>query len=238
MATVGDVLRMAFTQYGHTYSGEFDSVNGNHPWAYWCLSYVDSSVRNNNISVPLYPNAVTAGDAYPLSSGVAPPGAAVFLDENFYWPDGHAALAIGGGWCLSTVTDGTGVGLMFLPPETTGMMGWAYYDGVTVDTTPSPPPADWYVQPNNPYQQEGEPEIGIGGGMLRMYNSVALSQEPFTIYGFALAREEDAYVSDADGTTNFRTIQRFERCVLVSQPDTPFPFDVVVMPRSSTIAPP
>jgi len=227
VVTAQDVIAQGMTQVGHPRSDGFDSVNGDHPWAYWCLSYVDSCVRQCGLDVPIYPNAVTAGDSRQLTGGEAPPGAAVFLDQNFYWPDGHAALSIGGGWCLSTLTDGTGVGQMFLPPETVGYMGWAMYDGVSPVDVPDPGPPSWYEQPGNP--NEG---VGIGGGMLRYYNTIAQSLDPMVVLGYALANEEQALV---DGTQ--RTIQRWERGVTIWQPENEFPWDVVMALTTSVIGP-
>ena len=228
MVSTADVIRMAFTQYGHPYSGDFDSVNGNHPWAYWCLSFVDSSNRNCGLNVPLYPNAVTAGHNYDLQQGDAPPGAALFMNENFYYPDGHAALSVGGGWAISTVTNGTGIGMMWLPPSTHGMMGWAFYDGVEEVEMPTEPPLSWYVQPDNPYSEVLGKEVGIGGGFLRFYQGIAIGQDPMTVLGYAMDTEQTATVVDEDGSSKERTIQLFQRGTLIYQPETPFPFDVVM----------
>jgi len=222
MVTAGDVIRMGATQYGHPRSGTFDTVNGDHAWSYWCLSYVDSCVRNCGPIPPLYPNAVTAGDSYDLSQGEAPPGAGVFLDQNYYWPDGHAALSIGAGWCLSTVTDGTGVGLMFLPPETVGYMGWVMYEGVTPYDVPDEGPPTSYHQPGGP---EG---VVIGGGFLRFYNSLGL--DPMVVVGFAQENERQALI---DGKQ--RTIQRFERATLAWEPENDYPWDVVSVLETSVI---
>jgi len=235
MVTTKDVMRKGFTQYGHEYSGDFDTVNGNHPWAYWCLSFVDSAHRQAGLNPPLYPSAVVAGQSYALTSGMAPFGAACFFGTSYYYPDGHACLSIGEGWMLSTVEDGNGVGLKYIPPETPGFMGWCYYDGVSADITPDPPPVGWYVQPGNPYQQEGEDEIGIGGGFLRKYNAVQAGEDPMTVYGYARARENQATVTEEDGSSQERTVQHFQRGDLIYQPEQPYPWDVVAALSTQTI---
>jgi len=226
-----DVVAMGQTQIGHAYSNGFDTVNGTHQWAYWCLAFADSANRNCGVDVPLYPNAVTAGRARDLQPGPAPKGAACFFDETFYYPDGHVGISMGDGRLLGTLTNPSNVGYMYWNDQTPGYMGWAYYENVEPmpdPRPPDPPPTNWLVQPDNPYSpDDAGNEVGVGGGFKRFYDGVAAGQDPMTVLGYALANEEQAIVTDDDGTSRQRTIQRFERGTLIYQPENAFPYDVV-----------
>lgn len=244
MPNQNDVLAQAITQFHHPRSGSFDQINGDHPWAYYCLAYTESCNRNTGINVPPQYNAVGAGRSFMLQPGRAPAGAAIFFDEAFYWPDGHAAVALGNGLCLTTLTDGTGVGIRAWNENSIGYMGWCFYPGMTGDPDdfdprpqePDPPPPAWYVQPNNPFLTPDGEECGIGGGFLRFYKSVSLGQEPMTVLGYAMNREEAATVTDPDGTVFERTVQRFQRGTLIYQAENDFPWDVVVAMPTQDIA--
>jgi hypothetical protein len=229
MATVDDLMLMADTQLYVPRSGSYDKLNGDHSWAYWCLAYVESSHRNVGLEVPAKNNAYQAGLSFNLNSGPAPFGAAVFFGQEFYYPDGHTGLSVGEGWMIGTVTDGNGVNYCYWNNHTPGYMGWTYYPGVVIgEEIPSePPPPNQLVQPNNPHQVAGEAEIMIAGGFLRYYNAVALGQEPMVVLGYAKAREVDARITDSNGQSYTRTIQRFERSTLIYQPEHPFPWDIV-----------
>lgn len=237
MPNQDDVLAQGITQFHHPRSGSFDQINGDHPWAYYCLAYTESCMRNTGISVPPQYNAVTAGRSFHLQGGRAPVGAAMFFDESFYYPDGHAMVSLGNGLGLSTLTDGNGVGIKAWNETSIGYMGWTFYPGISGDPNdfdprpqdPDPPPPSWYVQldnPNNP-NKDGN-EVGIGGGFLRFYKNVSVGQNPMTVLGFALDNEQDGIVTDLDGTVNTRTIQRFERGTLIWQRENDFPWDVVI----------
>ena len=242
MVSPSALVEMGQTQLGQPYSGTYDSLNGNHQWAYWCLAYTESTHRNMGLTVQAMPNAVTSGRSHNLSPGRAPLGAVVYFDESFYFPDGHVGISMGDGTLLGTVTDGTGVGYRTWNENTTGYMGWCFFDGVDSDESvvppaPDPPPPSWFVQPDNPYQVAGEPEIGIGGGFLRYYNSVAAGLDPMVVLGFAKNREETATVTDDDGTSRDRTVQQFERGTLIYQPDFAFPYDVTMALATQRIEP-
>lgn len=237
MVTPTDVLTTGVTQYGQPYSGSYDSLNGNHQWAYWCLAYVESTHRNLGLYVTPQSSAYNAGLSMNLNSGRAPLGAAMFFGQEFYYPDGHVALSLGNGACLGTLTDGTGVGVKYWNETTYGYMGWTYYEGVTIDVPDDIPPTNFYVQPDNPHQVNSEAEIGIGGGFLRYYNSIAAGQEPMTVLGYAVANEVDATILDVDGTSYTRTIQEFERGILQYCPENSFPWDIIMSPLSSVVTP-
>jgi len=238
MVSAQDVIDMASTQLYCPRSGAYDSLNGDHPWAYWCLAFVESTHRNLGLDVPPQSSAYQAGLSFDLNGGPAPLGAAMFFGQSFYYPDGHVAFSTGDDWCLGTVTNGEGVDYCYWNSTTNGYMGWTYYPGVTPADAPAPdpPPPTWLVQPGNPYQEGKPDEIGIGGGFLRYYNAIAIGQDPMVALGYARERECDAYVTDADGTTNLRTIQRFERATLIYQEGEPFPWDVVAALFNQQIA--
>jgi hypothetical protein len=232
------VVAMAETQVGHAHSGDFDRHNGNHPWPYWCLALVESSHRNLGLHVPAQVSAYRAGLSFDLEQGPPPVGAAVFFNQEFYWPDGHVGISVGGGRLLGTLTDGSGVGYMFWNEHTRGFMGWTYYPGVVADRIEGERAPDrWLVQDNNPYQESQPEVIGIGGGFLRYYNSLSIGAEPLVVLGYAMARETQAFVTDDDGAgqRRERTIQRFQRATLIYQPEQPFPHDVVAALFNQTI---
>jgi hypothetical protein len=240
MVNASAVIQMAQTQVGHPYSGTYDALNGNHPWAYWCQSLVEATHRNLGLTVTPQSSAVVAAGAHDLQPGRAPAGAAIWFGTSFYFPDGHTAISMGDGTCIGTLTDGSGIGYRTWNETTTGYLGWAYYDGVVADEdiipTPDPPPASFYVQPDNPYSPDANGnEVGIGGGFMRYYQSVAAGIDPMVVTGFAMANEHDATVTDDDGTARQRTIQRFQRLTLIYQPETPFPYDVVAALATQTI---
>jgi hypothetical protein len=238
-----DVLSQGVTQIHHPRSNGFDKINGDHAWAYYCLAYTESCMRNCGIEVTPQYNAVTAGRSFDLKPGRAPVGAAMFFDESFYWPDGHAMVSLGNGLGLTTVTDGNGVAIKAWNENTVGYMGWCAYPGIDIDPQdfdprrqdPDPPPPAWYVQPNNPYQQPGQEEIGIGGGFLRFYQTIAHAIDPMVVVGYATSREFVATVTDDDGTASERTVQPFERGTLIYDPGQPFPWDVVLALETARI---
>jgi hypothetical protein len=237
VVSVDELMAMAVTQVDHPYSGHYDQLNGNHPWAFWCLAYVESTHRNSGLSVPPQASAVVAAGQFDLQPGPAPRGAAIFFGTSFYYPDGHVGLSCGDGTCLGTLTDGRGVGVTVWNERTVGYLGWTFYPGVAADAdvADDPPPATWYVQPNNPHQHADQAEIGIGGAFLRYYQSVANGQEPLTVLGYARAREADALITETDGRQQVRTIQRFERLTLIHQPEHAYPWDVVAGLYNQTI---
>jgi len=239
VVTALDVMKMAISQFGHPRSGTYDTLNGDHAWSYWCESYIESTHRNLGLSVTPQPSAIVASQHYDLQPGRAPFGAAMWFGTSFYYPDGHTAFGTGGPYCLGTLTDGTGVGLMEWNETTEGYLGWAYYQGVEPYTpNPSPPIPNWLVQEGNPYSPDADgQEVGIGGGFLRFYNSVENGLDPMVVLGYAKAREQQATVTDPDGTVNTRTVQSFERGWLVYQPENGYPYDIVMAQETSQISP-
>jgi hypothetical protein len=235
-----DLLAMFETQIGHPKSGDYDMRNGfNHPWAYFCEAGVESTGRNCTLPVVPRSSAITAGEwareAGVLQGGEPEHGGVIYLGDAFFRDYGHTGF-----WnadrqqMLSTLTDGTGVGYKHWGPNTVGYQGWYRLPGIAGARRASEPPMpSWIVQANNPFQQPGQREIGVGGGFARLYSSVDIGADPMVTFGFALANEETAVV---DGQT--RTIQRFERATMLWQPEYDFPSDVVVALLSSTITTP
>jgi hypothetical protein len=240
MVSAADIVIMGQSQIGHPRSGAYDALNGDHAWAYWCLAYQESTHRNMGLDVTPQWNAVGAGRSYDLSGGPPPFGASVFFDENFYYPDGHTGISMGDGRLLGTLTDGSGVGYRYWNNATYGFMGWCYLPGVTpagdsgTDGGSEPAPPRSFRPPNNPH--ETDTDIILAHGMLRFWVQVDIGGDPYTVLGFPVANERDATIIDADGTARTRTIQEFERLVLVFQPENKFPWDIVAMPRSSLVA--
>jgi hypothetical protein len=245
MSVTGQQLIAMFeTQLGHPLSGDYDMLNGyNHPWAYFCEAGVESTGRQCGLDVTPRGSAtgagLTAALAGILRKDEPPHGSVLVFGPAFFWPYGHTGF-----WnadrqqLLGTLTDGTGVGYTTWGPGTTGYAGWYELPGSTTghaEPEPDPPPANFFVQPSNPYQIEGEPPIGIGGGMLRYYNSVAIGIDPMVVLGYALAREETGTVVGSDGVSREQTIQRFERGTLLFTEGEPFPWDVTMALKSQTI---
>jgi hypothetical protein len=74
----------------------------------------------------------------------------------------------------------------------------------------------------------------VGGGIRTKWEGVP---DPLTIFGFPVANETQAIVTETDGrTVQIRTVQRFERLTLIYQPENKgTPFEVVAALRGQTI---
>jgi hypothetical protein len=228
-----DLIAMLHTQIGHPYSGDYDSRNGSHAWSYWCRAAVESTGRNAGLEVVAHTSALAAQQAAAaqglLNTRDEPEhGAVVQFDTRFYSPDGHTGIwDADEGMLLGTLTDGTGIGYRPWGPGTYGYAGWYRLPGVLAprrDATGIPPPIpspdDNYVIPLNPYNEsitDPNLRIGVGGGIKAKWQQ---TPDPLTIWGFPVANETQALVTEADGmTVQQRTIQRFERVTVLVQPE-------------------
>jgi hypothetical protein len=245
-----DLIAMLHTQIGHPSSDGYDARNGNHAWSYWCRAAVESTGRNCGLEVVAHTSALAAQQAAAaqglLNTRDAPEhGAVVQFDTRFYAPDGHTGLYDADeGMLLGTLTDGTGVGYRQWGPGTYGYAGWYRMPGVLAprrDATGMPPPIpapdDNYVIPGNPYNEsitDPNHRIGVGGGIKAKWQQ---TPDPLSIFGFPVANETQALVTEPDGSTvQQRTVQFFERTVLIFQPEhAGTAWEVVVSLRGQTI---
>lgn len=244
-----DLIAKARTQIGQPYSGTYDARNGNHPWAYWCRAFVESTGRNCGLDVVAHTSALEAQQAAAaqgLLNTTDPPehGAVMQFDQRFYYPDGHTGFwDADKGQLLGTLTDGTGVGYRDWGAQTYGYAGWYRLPGVvgahrpvSPQPEPTPTPAGNLIIPNNPYNTGTDPnhQLGVGGGIRTKWEK---TPDPLTIFGYPVANEAQALVTEADGrTVQKRTIQRFERVTLIYQPENAGTvWEVVVSLRGQTI---
>jgi hypothetical protein len=244
-----DLVAKGRTQIGMSFSGTYDAHNGNHAWAFWCRAYIESTGRNCGLDVVAHSSAIEAQHAAAdqgLLNTSSPPehGAVCQMDTRFYAPDGHTFLwDADKGQALGTLTDGTGVGYRDWGPQTFGWAGWYRLPGVVGArrttppvTPPTPSPASNLVIADNPYNagRVSPHEIGVGGGIRTKWEGVP---DPLTIFGFPVANETQAIVTETDGrTVQIRTVQRFERLTLIYQPENKgTPFEVVAALRGQTI---
>jgi hypothetical protein len=244
-----DLVAKLRTQIGQPRSGSYDTLNGDHAWAYWCRAAVESTGRNCGLSVTAHASALdaqhAAADQGLLNTTDAPEhGAVVQMDTRFYAPDGHTFL-----WdddrkmALGTLTDGTGVGYRSWGPGTYGYAGWYRLPGIVaprrpVTPPPDPPPATNLVIPDNPYNagRVAPHEIGVGGGMRRVWEALTAAGVAMQLLGWPVANETQAIVTEPDGrTSKQRTIQRFERATLVFIPENKAPWDIVAALRGQTV---
>jgi hypothetical protein len=239
-----DLIAKFETQIGHPKSGDYDMRNGyNHPWAFFCEAGVESTGRNCGLAVVPRSSAITAGEwareAGVLQQGEPEHGGVVYFGDAFFRDYGHTGI-----WnadrqqTLSTLVDGTGVGYRNWGPNTIGFQGWYRLPGIAAPRrTDEAPMPSWIVQPDNPYQVGKPYEVGIGGGFARLYTSVDIGAEPLVVFGYAKDREEQAMVRNASGTEQQRTVQRFQRGVMIWQPENDFPWDIVLALETDTVTP-
>jgi hypothetical protein len=240
-----DLLEQFESQIGHALSGGYDMMNGyDHPWAYFCEAGVESTGRNCGLDVTPQGSATGAGLIAAvggiLRHDLPEHGGVIVFGPDFYYPYGHT-----GYWnedrqqLLGTMTDGSGVAYTSWGPGTTGYAGLYRLPGVAGPRpgfAPDPPPANWLVQPNNPFSPDADGnEVGIGSGFLRFWNTVGIGLDPYVVLGFAMEREHDATVTDANRTARSRIVQAFERGTLIYQEGEPYPWDVVMALASQTI---
>jgi hypothetical protein len=231
-----DVVEMARTQIGHYYSGEYDSLNGNHEWPWWCQSYTESTFRNLGLAVTPQNSALSASQAYELQQGRPPAGAAIY----FYSPDGtwssygHTAISLGDGTCVGTVTDNRGVAISVWNELTHGFLGWVHHPEITEHELESAMPYAVRV-PGNPYENAETPEIIVGGGFFRMWLSVG--DDGMMVFGFPTGNEIQAMCTDPGQEPKQRTVQFFERTIMTHIPENDWPWDVVCAPRNQTVSP-
>jgi len=237
-----DLIAMFETQIGHPYSGDYDTLNGNHAWAYFCEAGVESTGRQCGLTITPQGSATGAGLIAAVGGILqqSPPehGGVIVFGPSFYYPWGHT-----GYWnadrqqLLGTLTDGTGVGYKNWGPWTAGYAGWYALPGSTPGyhgAAPEPlPPAEIRVQ-DNPYESDGNAII-IGGGFFRLWQSLA--PDPLVVLGYPMRNEQQAVVRDAGGLEQDRTVQYFERGILLYQAENAYPWDCVVALRSQTITP-
>jgi hypothetical protein len=236
MVTGDAVVEMARSQIDHYYSGDYDLLNGNHEWPWWCESYVESTHRQLGLDVSPQESALSASRAYPLQQGRPPAGAAMFFySDNGSWSQwGHTAISLGDGSCVGTVTDSRGVAVNWWNETTPGFLGYYLYPGVA-DREPDPPPAYSYRVPDNPYETEDCPEIIIGGGFYQRWQSVGA--DPLVVLGYPMGNEHQALCASPGETPIQRTVQYFERAILIYDATVAAPWDVTTALRSATITP-
>jgi hypothetical protein len=102
---------------------------------------------------------------------------------------------------------------------------------------PIPAPDDNYVIPGNPYNEpitDPNLRIGVGGGIKAKWQQ---TPDPLTVWGFPVANETQALVTETDGSTvQQRTVQFFERAILIFQPEhAGTAWEVVASLRGQTI---
>jgi hypothetical protein len=242
-----DLLAKFRTQIGVPRSGAYDALNGDHPWAYWCRAGVESTGRNCGLSVVAHTSALAAQNAAAdqgLLNTTDPPehSAVVQLDQRFYYPDGHTGYwDADRGMMLCTLTDGTGVGYRNWGPGTYGYVGWYRLPGVVaprraVAAPPAPPPATNLVIPGNPYNagRVAPHEIGVGGGVQATWEK--LGDRAMQALGWPVDNERQAIVTEPDGrTSKQRTVQEFERAILIFIPENDPAWQIVAAMRGQTI---
>jgi hypothetical protein len=239
-----DLIAKFETQIGHAYSGDYDPRNGNHPWAYYCRAGVESTGRNCGLSVVARVSALDAQHAAAdqgLLNTTDPPehGAVVQFDTRFYFPDGHTGYwNADKGQLLGTLTDGNGVGYKAWGPQTFGYAGWYRLPGVVGErrvVVPAPPiDSGNLVIPDNPYNTGTDPmhQLGVGGAFRRVWE---LLPTPLVILGYPMTNEYAGVVTDADGTKRDRTVQDFERGILIFQSELPSPWNVTMALRNQKV---
>ncbi len=211
-----DLIAKLSTQIGHERSGTFDTVNGDHPWAYYCLAGVQSAAIACGLTYALRPSAIAkyqaAFDQGLIQTGIPEHGAQVFFGTAFYAPDGHTAL-----WntdkqqVLGTLTDGTGVGYRNWGPGTNGYLGWMRIPGVmgprrALPVPPPDPPMDAntnYVPVGNPFNSDAAHPVGVGGANKREYVKAP------EVFGWPVVNEFDALVFDSKVSGPY-TLQMYE----------------------------
>ncbi len=192
---------------------ESDARNGTYAVAGMCQAFVQDVYAECGVTVPTYPDAGSAGDAVPLTAGMPPVGAQIFLRGAGWSAHDHTGLHIGGGRVVSALASVTiSDGWLALPTY----RGWWLPPGVLA----APPVADTApaTAPGNPYGAVAMP--GPFAARWRLLDAQGLA---LPMLGYPVA----AVTTLASG----RRVQRFERGWLGTQ-DAPAPWDVVqLLPR-------
>jgi len=231
--------------------GTLDTLNQaqfpNHPWAYWCLSFSESVARSFGLQETPRNTAIDKGNAAQAQglfrNGPPQHGDWMIFGAAFY-SEGHIAFfdaEHNGGMALGTLTDGTGIGYANYGPRSTGYMGCLAVPGTTApyrtQPVPVPSPATTVFPPNNPHNlhiTDPAKMIFVGGGFK---NKWVNTPDPLSVFGWPLTREISALVMEADGETNQRVVQFFERTIFVYDAKMPNPWNVTCALRSQTVVP-
>lgn len=249
-----DLVAKFQTQIGHARSGDYDRLNGDHPWAFFCEAGAESTGRQCGLSVVPRPSALAKYNAALsqglIQQGTPEHGAQVFFGLAFFSPDGHTGLwDADRGQLLGTLTDGSGVGYRNWGPQTPGYVGWMRIPGVVGARRPAPanapppqvshPPMGEFFcpapNPHDPHPDDPQRRIGITGAFLTLYRSAGAMA--LQIWGLPLANEQQAVVCEADGRQRQMAIQRFERGTILYDPTAPPPWNAVAALETQTITP-